>query len=62
LFFQDGEKEERFLLKDAVDELKGGLIGKRLWDEYESWPMYSKFFDNMGPCRITSIIMMKRQH
>lgn len=47
--FNDGENEVQFLLKDAVDELKGELIGSRLWDEYQSWPMYSKFFDNMGP-------------
>ena len=45
----NGDSEERILLKDAVDELKGGLIGARLWDEYKGWPMYSKFFDNMGP-------------
>ena len=25
------------------------IIGERLWNEYKSWPMYSKFFDNMGP-------------
>ncbi len=47
--FNDGGKEVLFLLKDAVDELKGELIGQRLWDEYQSWPMYSKFFDNLGP-------------
>lgn len=45
----DGDKDFHFLLKDAVDELKGELIGDRLWNEYGSWPMYSKFFDNMGP-------------
>ena len=49
IVYQDGTKEETILLKDAVDELKGGLIGDRLWDEHKSWPMYSKFFDNMGP-------------
>ncbi len=47
--FQDGDTETRFLLKEAVDALKGALIGDRLWDGYGSWPMYSKFFDNMGP-------------
>ncbi|MEZ0486944.1 class I mannose-6-phosphate isomerase [Fibrella aquatica] len=47
--FKDGDNEVQFLLKDAVDELKGSLIGDRLWDQYGSWPMYSKFFDNMGP-------------
>ena len=48
VFNEDG-KEQLFLLKDAIDELKGALIGDRLWNEYKSWPMYSKFFDNMGP-------------
>ena len=47
--FTDGTKEERILLKDVIDELKGEIIGDRLWNEHESWPMYSKFFDNMGP-------------
>jgi len=45
----DGDREEQILLKDAIDELKGKLIGDRLWNEHGSWPMYSKFFDNMGP-------------
>jgi len=47
--FTDGRKEEQILLKDVIDELKGEIIGDRLWNEHESWPMYSKFFDNMGP-------------
>ena len=47
--FHDGTKEVQILLKDVIDELKGALIGNRLWDEHGSWPMYSKFFDNMGP-------------
>jgi hypothetical protein len=41
--------DEQILLKDVIDELKGEIIGDRLWDQYQSWPMYSKFFDNMGP-------------
>ena len=49
IVFKDGSKHEQILLKDAVDHLKGGLIGDRIWKKYESWPMYSKFFDNMGP-------------
>ncbi len=49
IVFNDGGKEVQFLLKDAIDELKGEIIGQRLWDAHESWPMYSKFFDNMGP-------------
>lgn len=39
----------RFTLKDAVDALGGAIIGKAMWDEYKRWPVYSKFFDNMGP-------------
>lgn len=49
IVFNDGDKVEKVLLKDAIDELKGDIIGNRLWDQYKSWPMYSKFFDNMGP-------------
>ncbi|WP_411274947.1 hypothetical protein [Daejeonella sp.] len=49
VIFNDGIKENQILLKDVIDELKGALIGSRLWDEHGSWPMYSKFFDNMGP-------------
>ncbi|NLR77528.1 hypothetical protein [Chitinophaga eiseniae] len=47
--WQDGQNTRQFLLKDAISELKDLLIGKRLWNEYGAWPMYSKFFDNMGP-------------
>ncbi|WP_027078799.1 cupin domain-containing protein [Maribacter antarcticus] len=46
---KDSGKEVQILLKDVVEELKGKIIGDRLWNEYQSWPMYSKFFDNMGP-------------
>lgn len=49
VIFNDGKKQEKILLIDVINELKGAVIGKRLWDEYGSWPMYSKFFDNMGP-------------
>ncbi|MBN8788667.1 MAG: hypothetical protein J0I84_16380 [Terrimonas sp.] len=49
IVFEDGGKTQQVLLRDAVSELKGQLIGDRLWAAYESWPMYSKFFDNMGP-------------
>ena len=44
-----GADNARVLLRDAVSELKGTLIGDRLWQEYGCWPMYSKFFDNLGP-------------
>ncbi|MBN2583766.1 MAG: hypothetical protein JXL80_11930 [Planctomycetes bacterium] len=44
----DGGRTELVLLRDAVEALKGDLIGERLWDEHGRWPMYSKFFDNQG--------------
>lgn len=40
---------ERMLLRDAVAELQGALIGESLWEKYHRWPMFSKFFDNAGP-------------
>jgi hypothetical protein len=40
---------ERFLLKDAVAEGGAKLVGKAIWEKYKRWPVYSKFFDNMGP-------------
>lgn len=49
IVFNDGARTHQFLLKDAIDLLQDKLIGKRIWDTYKAWPMYSKFFDNMGP-------------
>ena len=40
---------ERFTLRDAVAEAGRALIGKTMFDKYKRWPVYSKFFDNMGP-------------
>lgn len=39
----------RFTLADAVAEAGADLIGKKIWNKYKKWPVYSKFFDNMGP-------------
>jgi hypothetical protein len=41
--------ESRFTLAEAVAECGARLIGKTIWDKYSKWPVYSKFFDNMGP-------------
>jgi hypothetical protein len=38
-----------FLLRDAVAERGDRLIGKSMFAKYGKWPVYSKFFDNMGP-------------
>lgn len=40
---------ETFLLKDAVDEAGARVIGSAIYEKYNRWPVYSKFFDNMGP-------------
>jgi len=40
---------QKVTLRDAISELKGEIIGDAMWKKYERWPVYSKFFDNMGP-------------
>jgi len=39
----------KFQLRDAVAASGAQLIGKAMFDKYQRWPVYSKFFDNMGP-------------
>lgn len=43
----DGKKA--FTLLDAVGLEGPALIGKTMYDKYKRWPVYSKFFDNLGP-------------
>ena len=40
---------ERMLLRDVIEELKGALIGDTLWDKHHRFPVFAKFFDNLGP-------------
>jgi len=40
---------KKFLLRDAVEERGEDLVGPAIWQQYKRWPVYSKFFDNMGP-------------
>jgi len=42
-------QNERFTLRDAVEEMGPRLIGDAIYEKYRRWPVYSKFFDNMGP-------------
>lgn len=44
--FFEGQK---FLLRDAVEEAGPRMIGQNMWEQHRRWPVYSKFFDNMGP-------------
>jgi hypothetical protein len=48
IVFEDGARIEKVSLREAVAELKGEIIGERIWSRHQSWPMYSKFFDNKG--------------
>ena len=41
--------KERFTLRQAVAECGATLVGRTIWNKYKRWPVYSKFFDNMGP-------------
>src|SRR5438309_3257295 len=43
----DGKRA--FTLRDAVGLEGPRLVGPTIWERYERWPVYSKFFDNMGP-------------
>jgi hypothetical protein len=43
----DGQRG--FTLKDAVEAEGQRLVGPAIWEKYRRWPVYSKFFDNLGP-------------
>ncbi|MDF1513196.1 MAG: hypothetical protein P1S60_05240, partial [Anaerolineae bacterium] len=49
IVFVDGDSVSKITLLEAVDLLHDQIIGKRLWETYQKWPMFSKFFDNWGP-------------
>lgn len=41
--------KKAFTLLDAI-ELEGErFLGKAMWNQYKRWPVYSKYFDNLGP-------------
>jgi len=41
--------KQRFTLQKAVEDCGATLVGTAIWKKYGRWPVYSKFFDNMGP-------------
>jgi hypothetical protein len=43
----DGKKA--FTLQEAVAQEGPQLVGSAIWEKYGRWPVYSKFFDNLGP-------------
>src|SRR4051795_13487120 len=43
----DGKKA--FTLREVIGLEGPRLVGPAIWDKYKRWPVYSKFFDNLGP-------------
>ncbi len=43
------EGKRVFTLRDAVALEGAKMVGAQIWDKYQRWPVYSKFFDNLGP-------------
>ncbi len=43
----DGKKA--FTLREAIALAGAELLGPSIWDRFQRWPVYSKFFDNLGP-------------
>jgi hypothetical protein len=43
------EGKKAFTLRDAIAAEGPRLVGPAIWDKYQRWPVYSKFFDNLGP-------------
>jgi hypothetical protein len=41
--------KKAFTLREAIALEGPRLIGQAMWDKYQRWPVYSKFFDNLGP-------------
>jgi hypothetical protein len=48
VFGGNGDPQKRLFI-ELVGELGASLLGDALWDKYQAWPVYSKFFDNQGP-------------
>ncbi len=42
-------RDEQVLLSEAIEEMGPRLIGRAIYDKYRRWPVFAKFFDNMGP-------------
>jgi hypothetical protein len=41
--------ERAVTLRDAIGLEGERLVGPAIWERYQRWPVYSKFFDNLGP-------------
>jgi hypothetical protein len=38
-----------FTLAEAIESEGEHFVGPAIWGKYKRWPVYSKFFDNLGP-------------
>lgn len=45
----DKDNNKAFTLREAIACEGESLVGPAIWETYSRWPVYSKFFDNMGP-------------
>ena len=43
------DDQRAFTLRDAIQLEGERLVGAELMAQYGGWPVYSKFFDNLGP-------------
>lgn len=43
------DHKRAFTLKDAIGQEGARMVGRTIWERYGRWPVYSKFFDNLGP-------------
>ena len=55
--FEDGDKTERVLLRDAIEELQGEIIGNRIWKKHGAGPCTRSSSTTRAPCRTISIIV-----
>jgi hypothetical protein len=44
---RDGKRA--FTLREAIALDGPEMVGPAIWERYQRWPVYSKFFDNLGP-------------
>ncbi|MEG1175089.1 MAG: hypothetical protein RSD62_00445 [Ruthenibacterium sp.] len=45
----DNTQSGKVLFKEFVDKLGETLLGEKIYETYNTWPMYAKFFDFEGP-------------
>ncbi|WP_369019246.1 hypothetical protein QBE54_05030 [Thermatribacter velox] len=49
IYFEDGNKAHKVLLKDAIELMGKEILGEQIMQKYGGWTMFAKFFDNMNP-------------